>query len=418
MRFLILLTIATFFSGMALAQETPLPSSIAYIGTDYNVYTLSEGNQFQLTTDGSTARAYQWLTWSNDGRLSYFCCDLRTASTAETVTYISSDGKTAGEEVLRTNGQSVIYAYWSPNTCGDAENCRDLVLLVNNISNGSLSLEVVRDTNTGEQNFTLGTGSPFYYSFSPNGDNLLFHRDNQVLDVFSISENRVVRAFRELSSGSFQSPSWSPTDERLLIGLQGASRGETNLVIIDGETETIIAEGLQGLTSFSWSPNGRYVAYREISNRLYGSLTIIDTLTGEEVAKNTIEGVLAFFWSPDSEKIAYVGLRRTGSSVGVNNVTVGMQTNSVSLGWGVLNIVSGINLALDTFVPTYEMGYMMSYFDQFSQSHRIWSPDSRFIVYSALEGEEEKPIIAILDIDAQGSSKTIAEGVFAVWSFE
>lgn len=415
------IVIGVLVGGHVLAQDVsnvPFLGRIAYIGTDYNVYSMSAEARAQLTQDGGLSRAYQWLTWSDDGRLSYFCCDLRSATQLEMTAYISSDGEEVGRAVLTTRAKPIIYAYWSPARCENADTCRDLVVLVNDVQNGGLSLQGIRHRGETSETFEIGAGSPFYYSFSPNGDRLLFHRSNRAIDVYGLAEGRVIRQIREVSSGTFQAPSWSPVDDRLLVGVQGARANTTDLVLFEGENgRRTLVEGLEGFVSFLWSPDGKYIAYRTISERGHGKLIVIDAKTGALITEDSTGGVVAFFWSPNSQKIALVSVRtnRTRAEAGTVRVAQGRDAQLV---WVVLDVQSGQESLLESFRPTYEMLYMMNYFDQFAQSHRFWSPDSRYLVYSATTDANPNGAIHLLDIDGGARSVTIAEGVFAVWSFK
>jgi len=88
----------------------------------------------------------------------------------------------------------------------------------------------------------------------------------------------------------------------------------------------------------------------------------------------------------------------------------------------VLNVETGQNTQYNTFTPTYEMAYWMLYFDQFTPSHRIWSPDSQYLVFSHVAdvAVEPSPVISVLDTTATPANAVsdITDGVFAVWSFE
>jgi hypothetical protein len=67
------------------------------------------------------------------------------------------------------------------------------------------------------------------------------------------------------------------------------------------------------------------------------------------------------------------------------------------------------------------MGYLLQYFDQFSPSHRLWSPDSRYLVYSEIVEADGGflPQISVIDVNQPASSPVkISDGVFAVWSYE
>ncbi|MCA9914207.1 MAG: hypothetical protein KC496_12710, partial [Anaerolineae bacterium] len=174
-KFRVLVVVLICLLGMltivqAIGEETSIPGRLAVVGSDYNIYTYSfaDGAQVALTNDSTFSRRYQWPTWSNDGRLAYFCCDLRVARSSGSAAYVSSDGLEAGEVVYEGESEAIIYANWAPAACADDPECRDLALLINEIAEQTLSVEMVHHAaeTTSER---VDVGSPFYYQWSPDG---------------------------------------------------------------------------------------------------------------------------------------------------------------------------------------------------------------------------------------------------------
>jgi TolB protein len=179
-------------------------------------------------------------------------------------------------------------------------------------------------------------------------------------------------------------------------------------VLEDGESETL-ASDLQGVVAFAWSPDGRYIAYTEG----YRSLIVLDALTGDVVTQAIEEGVFAFFWSPNSESLAFITLSNQENTFSAKRL---QQANG--LAWSVIDVASGQERHFGAFYPTDEMLYVLSYFDQFAQSHRVWSPDSRYLVYSEINAEGDA-LVRVLDTTQDGAEpQTLAEGTIGIWSFE
>jgi TolB protein len=410
------------------AQDSPgpstdLPGQIVYIGQDFNVYNFEFTNfeTHQLTDDASSRRHYQWPTWSTDGRLAYFCCDLRYADSLGSEAFISPDGQQPGELAYDGNGETIIYAAWSPATCAEGANCLDLALLVNDVLRGGMSIEMLRDTEAGQSTDSIAVGSPFYYSWSPAGDRLVLHRNSQRVDIYNRTTGELLSA-SSLPSGAFQAPAWSPVDDRVLFGTQGKTQSTTDLIVIDGEASQTLVSGIRGLVSFDWSPDGEYIAYRVATRERYGALFVVNADNGELVARSNLDGVLGFFWSPDSQRIAYVTLD-DGSDFNLDRGEMAkpaaQQPQTRGLLWSTLDISDGFNRQHEAFQPTNEFVYLLLYFDQFARSHRIWSPDSTHIVYTErLQRAAPEPVVSILDVTrADANPLQIADGVFAIWSF-
>jgi len=268
---------------------------------------------------------------------------------------------------------------------------------------------------------TMGIGAPFYYSWNPSGTQIATHRNSGSVEIYDIQNEEFVAVLTE-NSGNFQAPAWSPVDDRILYGERNTENRTTNLVVVaNGEAQTLV-ENLSGGVSFLWSPDGNYIAYRLANNEQISELVVIDALTGEMVASSGVSGVLAFFWSPDSQRIAYITLSTPpgtfSARAGSTRQFASYVQVETGLAWSVLDVAHDTNQFYSTFVPTPEMIYMLIYFDQFAQSHQIWSPQSDHIVYSE-RTDGTTSLINILDVTQPDTVPiSIANGKFAVWSFQ
>ena len=75
---------------------------------------------------------------------------------------------------------------------------------------------------------------------------------------------------------------------------------------------------------------------------------------------------------PDASKIAYVSLNDSREN----------------LQWRVIDLTSGADRELVDFIPSSEQLTWYAFFDQYVQSHRVWSPDSRSLLFAgALVGD-------------------------------
>ncbi len=416
--FLCLFTLSIPLTLAQQADERPqLPGHIAYVGADFNIYNLnlSDYSSEQLTTDAGETRRYQWPTWSTDGRLAYFSLSLEEGELL-TGAYVSADGHVEGNLVY-AGPEYFNYAYWAPGNCEATDNCRDLAVLFSSQTRG-MFVELIRDGLDDALNMTAGLGGPpFYYSWSPDGGRMLWQRNNQRFDIYDANEDRVIDTLDQ-TPGLILAPAWSPVDDRLLFGARGEDN-TTDLVIVSDENTITLAEDLTGLVSFSWSPDGNLVAWREQTPQGFGSLIVADAITAETVVRSPANGIISFFWSPDSQQIAFLTLATAPGSfnAGSSRVIAQPQQPPVGIAWSILDINSETARQYGSFLPTEETIYLMQYFDQFSQSHRIWSPDSKHLLYS--EMTPTGPVINLLDTSQVGSVPfSIAEGVIGVWSFQ
>lgn len=425
--FLLLLSLAP--AALAQDEDEPidLPGQVAYIGVNGNVYTyiLDEGRTTQLTDDATAVRQYEWPTWSNGGELAYFCCDAATSRQPGMEVYISPDGQTPGEEVYTLDDGVFTYAAWSPLTCDAGEGCRDLAILVSLLGQGSFGVDIVRNLPQAETTTTrAGTGAPYYYSWSPDGSRLLTQRNTERVDIYNLADDTFERS--EIAPGRFPAPAWSPVDDRLLVGRASATGDGTDLVIVtpDGQREVLQAD-LDGQVAFNWSPDGNLIAYRTLTQDGPGDLVVLDAVTGDVVASTEGDEVFAFFWSPDSHYLAYIttaappgtfNISYTGPSTGRTPSTQRIQEDG--LRWAVLDVQQGNARSYGSFVPTREMLYLVSYFNQFAQSHSLWSPDSTHIVFSEVTSDGAR-VVSILDMTRRDAVPFfIANGAIGIWSYE
>lgn len=425
-RLLAVLMVTALFGLAPLRAQDTLPElhgHIAYIGSDNNVYVFNPhtGADTPLTADAGAARRYEWPTWSTDGRLAYF--STRTAADGD-ITFSASvvllgDEQPVTELVYESQAEVFNYAYWSPADCADGDACRDLAILLSSQGAG-MFVELVRvDGATAASSQTIPGGPPFYYSWRSDGSRMLWHRrvDSDLqFDVFNAVTDEIETTL-PYTPGRMNTPGWSPVDDRLLLGVQGRSRAQTNLAVVADNTMVVLAEDLSGLVSFAWSPDGSKVAYTTANQRGHGPLYIIDAATGATVSRSPGTGIIAFFWSPDSQKIAYITLATPPGSFNASSGALAAAAQpDVGLAWSVLNVATGTADRYGGFSPTDAMSYLLSYFDQFAQSHRVWSPDSRHLIYSEIG--RSGPVLSVLDTSRPDSVPfSIKEGVIGVWSY-
>lgn len=402
--------------GTVSGQSTPpnFPGKIAYIGPDFNVYVYAENANTALTDDATIQRHYQWPTWSNDGRLAYFCCDARFMLPPMRIeTYISRNGLDSGKLIYAKEDEAFTYAYWSPSDCDEAAACRDLAVLLSR-PNLPFKVEVIRDNSRTPSSKSVGSAAPFYFSWSPDGTRMVWQLNNRSLRLFDVDGDNE-QSLVETPPGRMQAPQWSPVDDRVLVAALNADSETSDIILVDDGIATSLQEQVEGIIALSWSPDGRYIAYSVVSRQRGSVLVVVDSTSGEINSLARADVIPAFFWSPDSTQIAYV----TPSIAGSASVsTTPAQNSTLRLQWNVLNIETEVVQSLSTFAPTNDMLYLLTYFDQFAQSHRLWSPDSRYIVYGeSLENGEES--VTILDTDsASGVTYSIASGSIGIWSYD
>lgn len=412
MKKLILLFVLILAAAGSVAQDDlpDLPGLIAYIGGDHNVYVIDmhSGNVVQHTDDASDSRHYQWPTWANNNKLAFFCCDASSSGELGADVYISLDGVVPADLAYSAETQTFTYAYWAPGDCELGDKCRDLAVLLGGAGAFDVQLIRVHDEVT---NRLMGMGAPFYYSWSPDADQLILQRNGRNLDIYDVAAEETEQMTER--PGRIQAPQWSPVDDRLLVGVRDDELAVTDLTILDGDEAEIVADDLSGLVAANWSPDGRYIAYRAVRDD-FGDLYVYDTESAEIMLQTSMEGVISFFWSPDSSKIAFITL---ANAPGASSISTAAQPAEHGMAWWVMDVNTGDTARLVNFVPTLEMLYILNFFDQFAQSHSLWSPDSTHIVYAEDLGDAGARINLLDTTQPDAVPFSITDGVIGIWSY-
>jgi TolB protein len=407
------------FAGRLQAQETK-PYMLAIVGADGNLtlYDAAGQNPRAITTDAQDeVRLYHWPTWSTDGRLAYFGVSADAANPYRLGVFVIRDPQ---QSLVATTAYTALdevftYAYWSPGACSVGD-CRDLALLFTPPSGAGLALRLIRDAGGQFSHQVAGRAAPFYFSFSPDGSRMIWHRFGSRLEVYEVETQKVVETLTDVP-GQFPAPMWSPVDDQFLMAAQGSELSRSDLIVAQGAARRTLADELEGTVSFAWSPDAKHVAYMHGA----GKVVVIDAQTGQLLAKAPHSNIVAMFWSPQNDQVAYLRLNRDLPGLQAryrpNGVTAGASLQQPTLTWFTLNIATGQATALADFFPSRDMVYYLNFYDQFSRSHRLWSPDGRYLTYGAVDSDGKSRVM-IADVTAPGSPQSVSLGTLGVWSWQ
>lgn len=322
--------------------------------------------------------------------------------------YVVND--TADSELLSIyNATNPIYLYWSPD--GQrvgfiARHPRGLALHVAP-ANGEQSSDI------------LSTGQPLYWQWLADAEQILTHAGRDALAYVDGAGNAEDLALGQ--AGLFQAPARSADGRYLAYSDEDAEENLAIFVRDIANQETTFTQPHTGILAMSWSPTAAQLAYTNpVENRLvfFGPLHLFDAATGVSQVLVT-ERVLAFFWSPDGRSIAYitlVGEENQQAKAGGAAKLATQRASDVYLTLKVLDVASGGIRPLHTFQPgLLFLSQFMPFFDQYALSHRIWSPDSAYVVLpTVVDGADE---IVVIPVDGR-APLTIAQGLSAFWSQE
>ena len=248
----------------------------------------------------------------------------------------------------------------------------------------------------------------FYLAWEPGGgDDLVIHRDRSLELVRDPSDLTRVEPIGEPGQ-SFLAPAWVPGTRQILIVEETAEGGR--LVLLD--VDTLASDDLgpvDGSIGISVSPDGRQAvlahavgatgggdaAVSFVQREVTASTEIIDLETGE---RTPISEELSIWteWSPDGTKVALMQ-----PSAQLDGAT-----------WAIWD--GDVMTRLEPFRPTLAFFRNYVFFSwQYTESPRIWSPDSDAIVYAAQD--ELGNSIQVREIDGDGPVR-VSGGEVAFWS--
>ncbi len=426
-------SLSILFLASCLPQDVQLPQSpllstlerksglIAYIGLDGNIHVSDQGggNSLSLTNDAqvpesqlSPFRIYQTPTWSPDGKqLAFVGLSGDGAETASEL-YVADIENETSTKVYSGANEAPFYLYWTPDNA-------NISFLSSTASGGSLIMESVPAK--GGERTVLDTGSPYYWSWAPDGQTMVTHAGGGSATsaeriAFLQVDSEVTEDGLEFPPASFQAPAWSPDGSHILIAAKDET-AENSIILTDyaGVPQKTLGTFI-GEAAFAWSSDGEKVAYiasdQVLPNGLLGALHVLNLTTSEEIVQD--KQVFAFFWSPNNEKIAFfvpfIDSSSSDSESGSSSQNLFFQLN-------VLDIKSGENHESFSFVPTQEFLSVLSYFDQYHQSNTIWSPDNNNLVLSFMD-DQGQPGIAVVAASGQLEPRLLDQGFLAFWSWK
>lgn len=401
-------------------KEKSTPGRLAYIAADGNLYitTPELTDRIAITKDATAppegpGLSYPRVAWSPDGQLAYASV-IRSGNKAQARLFIKSDPASEARLVGQSEEHFVIYIYWSPVPCASNPDCSELTYLIEEPE--GIGLRLVRSSSSGSTNQLLGLGWPFYYSWSPNGEELLWHTggasrfsDEARLAHYSLAEHKLSRI--EIQPGLFIAPAWSPTSEEWLAVTEVEGEDALQRISSPPEADTFetLAQSADRHFVFSWSPDGRQLAYSKLRSSgalIFGPIHIYDLASGQtrQLTSSSFD-ISGFFWSPDGHRLAYLSRLPLGEAVWMQ--------------WRVINPETGEDRGYSAFNPSYQMRYVISSFNQYAQSHRLWSPDGRYLVYADQDDARVERIWMVDTFAERGADPIfVAKGTMGFWSWE
>lgn len=418
-----LVTAIAFIS--ARAGDGALPSPVVETAVDLIAYADSKGRihvvdpeGHQDTTVNADSGFFVWPVWSPDASSVAFS-GVSLSSAGQPVMVLNNHDLGTGTTTrVYTNepgmgpilGRMPHYPLWSPDSSilsVMASESLGLTLLLTKPGMDAPHDTVIRD-------------APLYAGWSSDSGHLLVHAGAEAY-VVNVLEGKPAEPMG-IGSLAYRAPAWrTGTDQVAVVSSDARGRQELTVVdVVTGETRTV--QRVATTVAFSWSPDGKWLAVAETippSPITYDGIRLFawgdrasvrgDGSNGSRSVDAISGTVVAFFWSPDSQYIAYVTMSNT----------------SGVFEWRVYEVEFGTDWPIVEFFPSNEQATMFQFFDQFSQSHSVWSPRSDAIVFAGVLMDEgvsasyrlqTPPKVLVADAMARSAVRVVGTGILAVWS--
>jgi len=375
---------------------------LVYAGTDGALYAWRRAQPTtrltwpweEMVAGAPVGLSYAWPTCSRNGRRVLALA--RRGADRHFLYVVDVDGVIA-EEVAALGQAAPIYANWSP------DGTRVAVLLQRG---GTLSLDVVALAGAREPR-TVARGAPLFWSWSPDGRTLAVHSGQSVDDMgvggtvlVDAESGRPIEVLSRVLA-PYRAPSWS-ADGRWLAFARLAERG-TRLVLTNVESgERCTREVEPGPIAFVWHPRRSILAYvlaRDDAPHVYQRIVCLD-LQGER-ERVIARPAIACAWHPDAPRLFRLAVDQARDA----------------LVWQYEDDEAP-PATIVRFVPTREIVFAASFFDQYAGSHAAVAPDGSMLALAGRLPDEtgsEVPHVYTVGVESREVTR-VGEGITAVWT--
>lgn len=367
-----------------------------------------------VTAFGSGPGRAVFPAWSSDGARVAAVVVGQAGVAVEVVDVARGAGPTV---VLAAPDRVPIYLYWSPDD-------RYLAVL-SNTPGSTLALDIVDVARALSSDpaarSTLAFGQPFYWVWSPTGRAVVVHRDvlGEAALVGLTSVDSFAVASPLPSPGAFQAPDVSDSGRFVAYAARDAL-GERVVVVGDpergGGARTFAQLEGEDLMAFAWRPGREQLSVQgaTLPGYFVGPVVLLDAESGEaRVVSEDL--VVASFWSPDGRWLATLSLEAGGEDGPVvegGPARVQGRLPLLSLRFVDVDGLTAVDAGTFPLTPAFLSQYL-PFFDQYSRSHRLWSPDSTALVLPVV-GPTGAPTLVVVGVD--GTSATLAPGDMPAWN--
>jgi len=264
---------------------------------------------------------------------------------------------------------------------------------------GGLITELVWGDGTVEQ---ISDRSPFYSSWSPDGDALAVHEGQDQLSILVDGQLTTIAE----PSGAFQAPAWI---DRGLLVLHPTADGQAlsvwnddtfdDIALVDGPVRFAARDrriAIQSAEVAQGESARAALRSQTLPTIPGGRLVVVDVESGSvETVSNQL--VPMFEWSADGNRLLYASFGGSGSP---------------EFTWRVWDTETTTDLSSFVVQPEWFRD-VAPFFDQYVQSVSLWSESGGRIAYPAIVDGTNAVVVEM--VDGSGTA-TIPDAVWASWS--
>ena len=342
----------------------------------------------------------------------------------------TANGSTRPEIIYQSADRPPFYLYWTPDSSSVAFLATEATEISLRIApaDGSAPLD-----GSGKGSI-IRSGAPLYFDWVKS-DRLLLHVGvGAKAFVGEVGLNGVSVRPALPGTGEFRAASVS-RDGRYLAYVRSRTGSSSELVVAARNGKASQEMPFFGPAVFAFDPKGNTLAAIAAEAPVdpavgvpIGPLRLIDSRTG--TVRTLIDrSVVAFFWAPDGKTIAVLRLAQPGDdqvAAGPGVVVAGASVPRPSAGGvaqapGIVVRLAFADLSTGLVGPDrvvrladHFVEQLLSYFDQYALSHRLWSPDGASILLPLVDPSGRNQIVVV---PADGSGpRPIAGGPKGFWS--
>jgi TolB protein len=405
--------------------DTPAPSSIALdrplAASGSIAVERVDGSLSIVDADGATRSLagasegrFGFPTWSPDATR---IAAIRTSSTDTAIIVFDAARPTTGlpatPRVIFQNANSTpFYLSWTP----DSKNVSFLASDPN-----ALTLRIAPADGSGP-GAVIRAGSPLYFDWIDNG-RLMAHIGtgaDAFLGEIGTDGASVAPAIR--APGTFRSADVS--SDGLFVGyVRAGATGEDSVVVAarDGSSEHVMSVFGMGAVDFGPTDDvlasiGSTLPLATADSVPIGPLRLIDARSGK--TRTLLDGsVVSFAWSPDGKTIAAIHVIPIDATPLVSSsspATTSAPTGQNEVRLAFVDVASGKIRSEPLIAPGQTfVRALLTYFDQYALSHRLWAPDSSSILLPQFEPDGTTRVDVFYP---DGGTPVSIDGEIGFWS--